>query len=89
VPRQLLQSSPQAIIVFLESNDYEDAIRKAVSLGGDSDTLACMAGGIAQAFYKQVPEYITEKVRQLLDDDLLAIANEFNEYHSHISHIAP
>jgi len=51
-------SVPQSIIAFLESNDYEDAIRKAVSLGGDSDTLACMAGGIAQAFYKDVPGYI-------------------------------
>jgi ADP-ribosylglycohydrolase len=72
-------SVPQAIIAFLESTDYEDAVRKAVSLGGDSDTLACMTGCIAQAFYKQVPEYITEKVRQLLDDDLVAIVDEFNE----------
>jgi ADP-ribosylglycohydrolase len=46
---------PQAIRSFLESRDVEVAIRLAISLGGDSDTLACMAGGIAQAFYGGVP----------------------------------
>jgi ADP-ribosylglycohydrolase len=72
-------SVPQAIIAFLESDSYEDAIRKAVSLGGDSDTLACMTGGIAQAYYKEIPDQITAKVRQLLDDNLLAIVDEFSE----------
>jgi len=71
-------SVPQAIIAFLESNDYEDAVRKAVSLGGDSDTLACMTGGIAQAYYKEIPEYIIEKLRKSLDDDMLTIVDEFN-----------
>jgi len=71
-------SVPQAIIAFLESEDYEDAVRKAVSLGGDADTLACMTGGIAQAYYKQVPGYIVAKVRELLDKDLLAVVDEFN-----------
>ena len=47
---------PQAIVCFLESTDFEDAIRKAVSVGGDSDTLACITGGIAEAFYKEIPE---------------------------------
>ncbi len=47
---------PEAIIAFLESNDFEDAIRKAVSMGGDSDTLACITGGIAEAYYGGVPE---------------------------------
>src|SRR5207253_5437992 len=42
---------PPALVAFLDSKDYEDAVRKAVSLGGDSDTLACITGGIAQAFY--------------------------------------
>jgi ADP-ribosylglycohydrolase len=46
---------PPAIIAFLESTDYEHAIRLAVSLGGDSDTIACIAEGIAQAFYGGVP----------------------------------
>jgi len=72
-------SVPQSIIAFLESNDYEDAVRKAISLGGDSDTLACMTGGIAQAYYKQIPNYIAEKVRGLLDEELLAVVDEFNE----------
>ena len=72
-------SVPQAIIAFLESKDYEDAVRKAISLGGDSDTLACMAGGIAQAFYKEILDYIVSSVRQILDGDLLAVIDEFNE----------
>lgn len=53
---------PQAIIAFLDSTDFEDAIRKAVSLGGDSDTLACITGGIAEAFYGGVPEKMVERV---------------------------
>ena len=53
---------PQAIIAFLDSTDFEDAIRKAVSLGGDSDTLACITGGIAEAFYGGVPEAIAKRV---------------------------
>lgn len=53
---------PEAIIAFLESNDFEDAMRKAVSMGGDSDTLACITGGIAEAFYGGVPEEIRTKV---------------------------
>ena len=53
---------PQAIIAFLDSSDFEDAIRKAVSLGGDSDTLACITGGIAEAFYKEIPRRIAERV---------------------------
>src|SRR3954466_14214039 len=50
------KSVPQAVRAFLESDDFEDAVRKEISLGGDSDTLACMAGGVAQAFYGGVPE---------------------------------
>ena len=53
---------PQAIIAFLNSTDFEDAIRKAVSLGGDSDTLACITGGIAEACYGGVPEEIAKRV---------------------------
>ena len=52
---------PQAIIAFLDSTDFEDAIRKAVSLGGDSDTLACITGGIAEAFYKESPADMVER----------------------------
>lgn len=71
-------SVPQAIIAFLESTDYEDAVRKAVSLGGDSDTLACMAGGIAQAFYGRIGEDIIREARRILNKDLLSVIDEFN-----------
>lgn len=70
---------PQAITAFLESKDYEDAVRLAISLGGDSDTLACITGGIAQAFYGGVPANIAEKVLEILDDDLRRTTLEFME----------
>jgi len=69
---------PEAIIAFLDSTDYEDAIRKAVSLGGDSDTLACITGGIAHAYYKGVPPGIAERVRQILPADLLLVLDKFS-----------
>lgn len=71
-------SVPQSIVAFLESESYEDAIRKAVSIGGDSDTIACITGGIAQAYYKQIPNHIVLKVRQILHPDLLIILDRFN-----------
>jgi len=70
-------SAPEAIIAFLESTDYEDAIRKAVSLGGDADTLACMAGGIAEAYYKKIPINIVRRAKKILDKELLAIVDKF------------
>jgi len=72
-------SVPEAVISFLESENFEDAIRKAISLGGDSDTLACMAGGIAQAYYKDVPPDIAANVRERLPKEFLSIIDEFNE----------
>ncbi len=72
-------SVPQAITAFLESTNYEDAVRKAVSLGGDSDTIACITGGIAQAYYKEIPNFITAKVTELLDDDLNRVVSEFSK----------
>ena len=60
---------PQAIIAFLESTDFEDAIRNAISLGGDSDTLAAMAGSIAEAAYG-IPDPIREKAWSYLDEPL-------------------
>jgi ADP-ribosylglycohydrolase len=71
-------SVPQAIIAFLESDSYENAVRKAVSLGGDSDTLACMTGGIAQAYYETIPDYIITEVENRLDPDLLKVVRQFN-----------
>ena len=54
-------SCPEAIIAFLDSHDYESAIRLAISLGGDSDTIACMTGGIAAAYYG-VPTWMVKYV---------------------------
>jgi len=68
---------PQAIIAFLESNDFESALRNAIFIGGDSDTLACMAGGIAEAFYGGVPISIQEKVFGILDSRLGAVVQRF------------
>lgn len=70
-------SVPESIIAFLDSSDFEDAVRKAVSLGGDSDTMACMAGAIAEAYYKGVPKHIVEKVRTVLTDDLWDTISSF------------
>jgi ADP-ribosylglycohydrolase len=70
---------PEAIIAFLESTDYEDAVRKSISLGGDSDTLACITGGIAHAYYKEVPAEITERVHEILPVDLLRVLDKFGE----------
>jgi ADP-ribosylglycohydrolase len=68
---------PEAIISFLDSDSYEDAIRNAVSLGGDSDTLACITGGIAEAFYNGIPEKIVMKARKILPPELLRITDDF------------
>jgi len=72
-------SVPQAMIAFLESVDYEDAVRKAISLGGDADTLACITGGISEAFYGSVPTEIEQAVRQRLPQAFLKIIDEFYE----------
>ncbi len=71
-------SVPQAITAFLESSDYEDAVRKAISIGGDSDTIACITGGIAQAFYGGVPNFIKQKVTEILDNKLNGITADFS-----------
>jgi len=63
-------SVPQAIVCFLEAKDYEDAVRNAVSLGGDGDTIAAMAGGIAEAYFG-IPEDMQEKGLSFLDETLL------------------
>lgn len=70
---------PQAIICFLDSVSFEDAIRKAVSLGGDSDTLACITGGIAEAYYKEIPSYMAHKATETLPDVLQDILVKFQK----------
>lgn len=61
---------PQAIVAFLDSSCFEDAIRNAISLGGDSDTLACISGGIAEAFYQDIPLGILYEVHRRLTPHL-------------------
>jgi ADP-ribosylglycohydrolase len=68
---------PQALIAFLESTNYEDAIRNAISLGGDADTLACITGGIAEAYYKMIPQDLARKAKQLLDPKLVDVIHRF------------
>lgn len=75
-------SVPQAVTAFLESHDYEDAVRKAISIGGDSDTIACITGGIAQAFYGGVPDHIQAKVFEILDERLIQVTCAFTEAYS-------
>ena len=62
------ETVPGAIIAFLESVSFEDALRNAVSLGGDSDTLACITGGIAEAFYGMPQELRDETLKRLPED---------------------
>jgi ADP-ribosylglycohydrolase len=72
---------PPAIVAFLESDDYEDAVRKAISLGGDADTLACITGGIAEPFYGGVPTSIAARALDLLDERLRTVTVAFCERH--------
>jgi len=72
-------SVPESIIAFLESKNFEDAVRKAVSLGGDSDTMACIAGGIAHAFYREIPRDIIASVRERLPEEFLFIIDKFSQ----------
>lgn len=69
-------SVPEAIIAFLEGNSFEEVIRLAISLGGDSDTIACMAGAIAACCY-EIPQEIAEKCDGLLTRDLKTIKDDF------------
>ena len=71
-------SVPEAILSVLDSESYEDAVRNAISLGGDSDTLACIAGGIAEAYYGPVPRPVLNKVEECLTEDLWRITARFS-----------
>lgn len=70
---------PQAIFCFLISNHFEDAIRKAISIGGDSDTLGCITGSVAEAYYGGVPEPIKKEVFGRLDKHLLNLVTRWHE----------
>ncbi len=71
-------SIPEAITAFLESEDIEDAIRNAVSLGGDSDTMACIAGAIAEAYYGEISDAIQKEVYKRLPPALNQTVTKFN-----------
>ena len=70
-------SVPESIVAFLESENYEDAIRNAISIRGDGDTMACIDGGIAQAFYGEVPKAIQDQAFKMLDERLGGITRQF------------
>lgn len=69
---------PEAITAFLEGTDFEDVIRTAVSLGGDCDTLTCIAGSIAEAFYG-IPEEMMEECRKRMPNEMLGVLNRFEQ----------
>jgi ADP-ribosylglycohydrolase len=71
-------SVPEAIMAFLERSDYENAIRLAISLGGDSATIACITEGIAEAFYGQVPDGILKKALEILPKEFVSLAEAFS-----------
>jgi ADP-ribosylglycohydrolase len=70
-------SVPESIITFLDSRDVEDAIRLAISMGGDADTMAAIAGGIAHAYYRDVPSSIVQEVRGRLPAEFLEVVDAF------------
>ena len=74
-------SVPEAIIAFLESTDFESTIRLAISLGGDSDTIACMAGALAEAYYGQIPAALQAEARRRLPRDFVRILDTFSAHY--------
>lgn len=70
---------PESLIAFFESQDYEDAIRLTVALGGDADTMGAITGGVAAAYYKDMPEQIARFARKHLPADLADILRRFEE----------
>ena len=68
---------PESIIAFLESTDYESAIRLTISLGGDADTMGAITGGIAEAYYKEIPQYIIDEVLKRLSEEFIDIMQRF------------
>ena len=73
-------SVPQAIVSFLDGNDFEDCVRNAISIGGDSDTIGCITGSIAEAFFG-VPVELRERAMLYLPDGFKTVITEFeNKY---------
>lgn len=76
-------SVPESIIAFLESTDFESAVRLAISLGGDADTMGAISGSIAEAYYGKIPEPIHKMCIKRLPNDLLAVLTRFSEKYMH------
>ena len=72
-------SVPESILAFIESENFEGAVRNAISLGGDADTMACIAGGIAQAFYKKIPEAMILEAKSRLPEEFVEIIDRYND----------
>lgn len=81
-------SVPEAIICFLEGDSYEDTVRNAVSLGGDTDTQAAIAGSIAEAFYG-IPQEIQDEALKIIPKDMLEVIEEFSEKYQSTEQEAP
>lgn len=79
-------SVPQSIQCVLEAEDYEDAIKIAISMGGDADTMACIAGSIAGVIWKK-PDYLVDWVRKLMTSDMLEVIDNFDKFVNGISSI--
>ena len=71
-------SVPESIIAFLDGEDFEDTVRNAVSIGGDSDTIAAMAGSIAEAFFG-IPEWLEQKAFGYFDEEMEVVYKRFQE----------
>ena len=71
-------SVPESLIAFLEAKDFEDAVRNAISLGGDADTMACIAGAVAEPYFR-LPHEIEQQALSYLDDELRRVVDEFRD----------
>ncbi|MHB9294942.1 hypothetical protein PilKf_00674 [Pillotina sp. SPG140] len=72
-----MKSVPQAITVFLESSTYSETVQQAISLGGDSDTIACIAGSIAEAYYKTLPASLVAWADHIIPPDMSRLVRQF------------
>lgn len=75
LPVKVLFLNPSSL--FLESKDFEDAIRLAISLGGDADTMGAITGSIAEAYYKNVPDHIKEEILKRLPEEFINVMEKF------------
>jgi len=73
------ESVPESIICFLDANSYEETIRNAISLGGDADTMACIAGGVAEAYYGEIPQEIRDEIYKQLPKEFLEILLKYRD----------